>query len=409
MNCVNLKLCLNKEIMFALNKRYFWISFLYFFSGLPLGLFYTFLPVYFRTKGIDLVKIGLLSSAGIFWSLKPIWAPILDRYFQKKTWIAIALWGLSFSLLGLKFSPLSSSSFVIFLFSLTFFSALLDTALDGFTIEWTPPEELGRVNGLRVSFYRIALIFSGGILTAVSQYLKFSFIFIFLACLTFLAGVLVFFHKDLEVNIKKEPVSFKEQYLLPLKDLFQRADFLLIFFIATYKAGDALLGGMVYPFWVDKGFSRVEIGLISGTLGSIFTILGSLIGGHYTSKWGLKKALIVLGLFQAFSNLFYGIAALPWVSRYFVYVASIVESFTGGLGTASFITFLTALCKKEFSSTQYAIFSTLFSFTMVLARSISGVGAKFLGYATFFFVTFFVALLPILLIPRVFRKIRFES
>ena len=389
-----------------IKKKFSWIAFLYFFSGLPLGLFYTFLPVYFRTQGIDLVKIGLFSSAGIFWSLKPIWAPLVDRYFSKKIWMSLSLFGFSFSLLGLYHFPYTSTLFVFSLFSLTFFSALLDTALDGFVIEWIPEKELGRANGIRVSFYRIALIFAGGLLTAISQYLKFGFIFIFLFLITFAGGFIILASGSLSKTLQKRAIlSLKEQYLIPVLELLKRKNFAwVLIFIMLYKAGDALLGGMVYPFWVDKGFSRLEIGLISGTLGSIFTILGSLIGGHYTSKWKLKNSLLIFGIFQAVSNLGYAFCALPFVNKKFIYLASIIESFTGGLGTASFITFLTALCKKEFSSTQYAIFSTLFSFTMVACRTVSGWGAKHFGYALYFFLTFFIAIIPLFFIPYLFKK-----
>ncbi|MCS7279025.1 MAG: MFS transporter [Thermodesulfobacteriaceae bacterium] len=386
-------------------QTYFWIAFLYFFSGLPFGFFYTFLPVFFRINGLDLVKIGLFSSAGIFWSLKPLWAPLLDKYLSKKFWMGIALWGISGSILFLSSTSLEDPRFIFLLFSLTFFSALLDTALDGFIIEWVLPEKLGKANGIRVAFYRIALIFSGGFLTALTQYLEFKIIFYLLSFFTFLAGNLIFFSSSLSLKpIKNFNYSVKEHYLVPLMELFKRPSVaILLLFIASYKIGDAFLGGMVAPFWVDRGFNRVEIGFLAGVLGSGFTILGSLVGGYYTSRWGVKKALLIFGFLQALSNLGYTIGALPFVKKEFIYLASIIESFTGGLGTASFLTFLTFLCKKEFSATQYAIFSTLFSLTLVLARTLSGWGAKTLGYAPFFFLTFLIALIPLLLIPKLFR------
>ncbi len=385
-------------------KTYFWIAFLYFFSGIPFGFFYTFLPVFFRASGVDLVKIGLFSSAGIFWSLKLLWAPLLDRYLTKKFWMGASLWGISLCTLCLSLSPLEHFSFSFFLFLFTFFSAILDTALDGFVIEWVLPEKLGKVNGVRVAFYRIALIFSGGFLTALTQYLNFKIIFYLISFLTFAAGVLVFSSDSLRFKFPREPIySIKNYYLTPLKELLRRPSVvLLLLFIASYKMGDAFLGGMIAPFWVDKGFNKIEIGFLAGFMGSGFTILGSLVGGYYTSKWGIKKALLIFGFLQAFSNLGYTIGALPLVRKEFIYLASAIESFTGGLGTSSFITFLTFLCRKEFSATQYAIFSTLFNLTLVLARTLSGWGAKTLGYHFFFSFTFFIALIPLFLIPKVF-------
>jgi len=384
----------------------FWITLLYFFSGLPLGFFYTLLPVYLRTQGVDLVKIGLLSSAGIFWSLKPLWAPLTDRYGFKSLWISFALGGLSLTLFSLTFLSPASFSFFLSLFFLTFFSALLDTALDGLLIELIPEELLGKANGLRLTSYRLALIFAGGVMVALAEYFHFKSLFLLLGFLCAGGALLIFWKKSLRLRPKStKTFSFLEQYLLPLRDLLQRKGaFLLLLFVATFKIGDALLGGMVYPFWVDQGFSKLEIGFISGTLGALFTILGSLLGGYLTSLWGLKRALFRLGWLQAFSNLGYTLVAHPLVYKKWIYAASILESFTGGLGTAAFITFLTNLCKREFSATQYALFSTLFSLTLVVSRSISGFGAKTLGYFNFFGLTFLIALLPLVLIPFLFEK-----
>jgi len=383
-----------------------WVAFLYFFSGIPFGFFYTFLPVYLRTQGIDLVSIGLLSGAGIFWSLKPLWAPLIDRYYEKRKWMALSLLGVGISLFFLSLLSPFSKLFLILLFFLTFFSALFDTALDGFLIEYIPQEALGKANGIRLTSYRIALIFAGGVFVSLSEYLEARYLLILLSSLVSISGFIVYFSSALEISEKqKQHLSFIEQYLTPIKEFLKRKGaFIILLFVATFKIGDALLGGMVYPFWVDQGFTRVEIGLISGVLGVFFTVLGSLLGGYYTSKLGLKKALFWFGLLQAFSNLGYTLSAHPLIFKKFIYIASILESFTGGLGTSAFLTFLTQLCRREFSSTQYALFSTLFSLTLTFSRTLSGLGAKTFGYFYFFLFTFFVALLPLLLIPSIFKK-----
>ena len=108
-------------------------------------------------------------------------------------------------------------------------------------------------------------------------------------------------------------------------------------FVLAFKLGDMALGPMVRPFWVDSHFTPVQIGAIPGTLGVISTIAGALVGGHLTGRWGVFRALWVLGIAQAASNLVYaGAAALP-PSTPLMYAASVVESFCGGLGTAPFL------------------------------------------------------------------------
>ena len=381
------------------NKKLFYISFIYFFSGLPFGFFYTFIPVFFRTQGIDLKTIGLFSIAGLPWSLRLLFAPLIDRYFYKSFWMGISLIGISISITALSFFTPATLLFFLFLFFLTFFSTLFDTSADGFVVEWIPTKMLGKANGIRISAYRISLIIFGGGIVALSHYLDFKFIFYLLGIITFLAGFFLILNSFLKINPKKSHISLSSQFIEPLKEILKREKaFILLLFVLTYKIGDALLGAMVYPFWVDRGFTRLEIGLISGTLGSIFTIIGSLLGGFLTSIWSIKTSLLTLGFFQSISNIGYAIASLQQLPKETVYFASIFESFSGGLGTAAFLTFLTSLCKKEFSSTQYAVFSTLFSLSLTFSRSLAGYGASYLGYTYFFLITFFISLPPFLLI-----------
>jgi len=382
-----------------LNRKLFYISFIYFFSGLPFGFFYTFIPVFFRTQGIDLKTIGLFSIAGLPWSLRLLFAPFIDRYFYKSFWMGISLIGISISITALSFFTPATLPFFIFLFLLTLSSTFFDTSSDGFVVEWIPSKELGKANGIRISAYRISLILFGGGIVAISHYLGFKPIFYLLGIITFLAGIFLILNPVLKINPQKSHISLSSQFIKPLKEILKRERaFLLLFFVLTYKIGDALLGAMVYPFWVDRGFSRLEIGLVSGTLGSIFTILGSLLGGFLASIWCLKTSLSALGFFQSISNIGYTVASLPQLPRETVYFASIFESFSGGLGTAAFLTFLTSLCKKEFSATQYAVFSTLFSLSLTFSRTLAGYGASYLGYTYFFLLSFLISLPPLFLV-----------
>ena len=391
-------------------KKLFYLSLIYFFSALPFGFFYNFVPVFLRTKGTSLTTIGFFSLAGLPWSLRLLFAPLIDRYSFKTVWMGGALLLLATNIVLLSFFPPQSLLFFTFLTGISLASTLFDTSADGFVVEWIPSKELGKANGVRISAYRISLILCGGGAIALSQFLGFKPIFFILAGMCFITGLYLLLSRYLKVKVKKKEISLKSQFLEPFKELLSRQNaFWLLAFVFTYKIGDALLGAMVYPFWVDRGFSRLEIGLISGTLGSILTILGSLLGGYLSSVWSIAKALFVLGFAQSLSNLGYALASLPTMPKYAVYFASMFESFTGGLGTAAFLTFLTILCKKEFSSTQYAIFSTLFSLSLTLARTLAGVGATYLGYTWFFVLTFFVSLPAFLLIPKVTANIRQNS
>ena len=172
-------------------------------------------------------------------------------------------------------------------------------------------------------------------------------------------------------------------------------------FVLTFKLGDMAIGPMIKPFWVDRQFTPVQIGLVPGTFGVVATIGGALIGGSLTSRWGIFRALWVLGIFQAVSNLVYAAAAALPPNTALMYVASMVESFCGGLGTAPFLAFLMSICSKAHAATQYALLSALFGLTRALSGVFSGVATEGMGYAAYFTATFFLAWPAFLWLPWV--------
>lgn len=199
-----------------------------------------------------------------------------------------------------------------------------------------------------------------------------------------------------------------------LADMMQRPGVLpVLTFVLIFKLGDASMGFMVKPFWVDAGFSAAEIGLVSVNMGLVLSIAGGLAGGWYADRAGIFKALWVLGLAQAVSNLAYALAAwaiplggvpLP-EHRALIYAASALESFTGGLGTAAFLAFLMAIVRREHSAAEYALLSSVFAASRSVAGWAGGLGAHAMGYAPYFLLTFFLAFPAYLLLPWVRRML----
>jgi PAT family beta-lactamase induction signal transducer AmpG len=203
-----------------------------------------------------------------------------------------------------------------------------------------------------------------------------------------------------------------------LADMMQRPGVLpVLTFVLTFKLGDASMGFMVKPFWVDAGFSAAQIGLVSVNIGLVLSIAGGLVGGWYADRVGIFKALWVLGLAQAFSNLGYALAA--WLiplggvpqpgQRLLLYAASMTESFTGGLGTAAFLAFLMAIVRREHGAAEYALLSSIFAASRSVAGWAGGLGAQAMGYAPYFLFTFFLAFPAYLLLPWVRRMLEAQS
>ncbi len=194
----------------------------------------------------------------------------------------------------------------------------------------------------------------------------------------------------------------------------------VVFFILTFKLADSAMGFMIKPFWVDVGFSATEIGMVSVNLGLLLSISGGIVGGWITDRTSIFKALWVLGLFQAISNLGYALSALiipvgnssalmPFQYKAMIYIASATESFTGGLGTAAFLAFLMAIVNKRHSATEYALLSSIFALSRSLAGWAGGFGADSLGYASYFFLTFFLAFPAYLLLPWVRKMLQYAG
>ena len=400
-----------------LRRKLSWVAILYFAEGMPFGIVKDVLPVYFRIHEVDLTEIGLASLLGLPWTLKVLWSPLVDRVGQRKDWICACLLALMMLTAAI---PLFEPGAIglglwLVLIALTCASATQDVAIDAYTIGLVSDGEEGDTNGVRVSAYRVALILTGGGLLLLSGQLGWTAVF---WCAAAVFGVLAFATRWMpSLNVGKRR---SENWLGALRDWLARPGAWALFaFILIFKLGDASMAPMVKPFWIDRGLGVGEIGLVSTTFGVAATIAGALVGGRLTDRWGILRAVVVLGLLQALSNL--GYAAVAWLdppttslavdsltgavaalgepARLAIYSASLVESFTGGLGTAAFLAFLMHVCDKQHAAVQYALLSAVFAFSRDVAGAASGWATTRLGYETYFLMTFFFAFPGLALVP----------
>ena len=380
-----------------------WVAILYFAEGFPYGVFLEVWSVYFRAHGVSLKEIGLMALLGMPWTVKPLWAPLVDRYGDRRHWIAGCL--LVMAVL-LAVHPLFDASHpspvfwgVLLLFTLA--SATQDIAIDAHTIAILPKEEVGAANGMRVAAYRVAMIASGGGIVVGAG--VFGWAPVWIAAGVLLAAVAPIVWRAPAARLRVEE---RRRLFGPLVAWVSRpGSAAAIAFLLLYKLGDQAITPMIKPFWVDRGLTLREIGLISTTLGILFTILGALLGGLLTTRWGLLRALLVLGIAQVLPNLGYAACAAARAGRPAIYAASILESFGQGLGTACFLAFMMRLCDKEHAATEYALISALFSLTRHVSGAASGFAATRFGYPAFFAYTFLLAIPGLLLIPFLRRRL----
>lgn len=384
-----------------------WVAILYFAEGFPFGLLFDAFPVYFRGLGVSLTDIGLISLAGLPWTLKFLWAPAVDLWGRRKNWIVACQTLLAIDLGLLLLLEPTQGEWVLWtlLVALAVFAATQDIAIDAYTIELLNEDEMGPANGIRVSLYRVALICAGGVFVALAGLIGWRAAFLAASMLLAISALLSSRAPELlRVQAAQESwtATLERAVVGPLRGFWQRPGVLyVLLFVLTFKLGDMALGPMVRPFWVDRHFTPLQIGAVPGTIGVVSTIAGALLGGRLTKQWGIFRALWVLGIAQAASNLAYaGVAASP-PSTLLMYSASVIESFCGGLGTAPFLAFLMSVCDKAQAATQYALLSALFGLTRSLSGAVSGVITQEVGYATYFTATFFLAWPAFLLLPWV--------
>lgn len=402
----------------TLRRKLWWVAILYFAEGMPFGIVKEVLPVYFRVHDVDLTQIGLASLLGLPWTLKVFWSPLVDRYGQRRDWIGACLFALSGLTAAIPhFEPGAIAlGLWLVLICLTCASATQDIAVDAYTIGLADDGEEGDINGVRVSAYRVALIAAGGGLLLLRGWLGWSGIF---WCAAAIFAALALATRMMPVA----PLERRAQAEGSLAGLRRWVDrpgaWALFLFVLIYKLGDAAMAPMVKPFWVDRGLAVEEIGLVSTSIGIGATIVGALIGGRLTDRWGLFRGLLVLGVLQAVSNL--GYAAVAWSdpappttavhslasagaallepARLSIYAASLVESFTGGLGTAAFLAFLMHVCEKRHAAVQYAVLSAIFALSRDVAGATSGWATTRLGYDAYFAMTFLFAFPGLALLP----------
>jgi MFS transporter, PAT family, beta-lactamase induction signal transducer AmpG len=387
-----------------LKARLAWIAALAFASGFPFGLVNETIPIYLRTHGVGLVEIGQLNKLSLPWSIKWLWAPLVDRHGTRRQWIAGCLAGLAaltFALGTLQAGKFGNDLWIV-LVLIVLLSATQDVAIDAYTIQSTTTRELGVANSVRITMYRVAMLTAGGLLVWLAGRIGWSESFSVGAALLAGLALCAFLLPAVDRAAGHAPNLWE-----PLRELLSRPGIAtVIVFALIFKLDIAALEPMMRPFWVDRGLSLAEIGAVVASGRLIATIVGAAAGGVFTTRYGIFTGLWVLGLIQAVSALVYWGTAEFASSNSLVVVAAYTESFAAGLGTSAYLAFLMSICEKRYAATQFAVLSALLAVTRWIAGEFSGGLAERLGYSNYFLLTFFLGLPAFALIPRLRRAFR---
>ena len=380
-----------------------------FSSGLPFYLTSKTLQGWMTTAHVDLATIGFFSLVTLPYSLKFVWAPVMDRYIppflgRRRGWVlitqvllllAIAAMSLHDPVQGLRMLAINA-------IAIAFFSASQDISLDAYRTDVLESREMGAGAAVFVLGYRIAMITTGALAFFLADRITWPTVYLILSTLL-LIGIATTFFAPEPVLSDAPPKTLGEAVVLPFADFFQRvgigrAVFVLLF-IVLYKYSDSLAGSMTTPFLLKTGFSQSEVGAVFLGVGVIATIAGVVVGGAVIGKLGINKSLWIFVVFQGLSNLTYYGLSLAGKDHAFMVAAIITENFGLGLVTAAMTAYLMSMCNKRFTATQFALLSSLMAASRDILVAPAGKIAESIGWPGFFMLTVAMAIPPLVLLP----------
>ena len=358
-----------------------------FCAGLPLPLIGATMSARLMDSGINFTSIGLFALAGTPYALKFIWSPFVDTlkipilfnlFGKRRSWILVTqvILFVIFLIIS-RVDPKSSLYFLsILVFVAAFVSATQDIALDAYRIELHTEKELAAGIASYVLGYRIALIVAGAGALYLAQYYSWEFAFAGMSFLFLLGPIVLILLPKIDKITTKDysdyPFSkiildwFKTAVLEPFTEFMKRSYWVwALLFIALYKLGDALAGNMTTPFLLDIGFSKIQIANIVKVIGLVATLLGLFAGGLLVSRYSLFLTLLIGGVLQMFSNLFFAFQAIMGVNTNVLMITISIENIAGGIGTAAFLAYLSKLVDHRYTATQFALLTSF----MALSRT----------------------------------------
>lgn len=395
-----------KTIQSLSNRRIGVMLVLGFASGLPLALSGNTLQAWMTHVGVDITTIGIFTLVGLPYTLKFIWAPMMDRFTppwlgRRRGWMIVTQVGLVFLIGAMAYtSPTNRLWLLAFLATcLAFMSASQDVVFDAYRTDVLRKHERGMGAAVTVLSYRIAMW------TSFSATLIFADVIGWRNAYLIMAGLMIIGIVGTLISPEPEeparpPASLQEAVIGPFNEFFSRPGaYALLLLIVLYKLGDAFAGSLTTAFLLrGLGFTLTELGVIYKALAIGATIVGALWGGLLMARWSLYRSLMVFGILQAVTNLLFVVFA--WMGKDYAMMVIVVglENLAGGMGTAAFVALVMALCHHSYTATQYALLTSF----AVLGRTFLGPSSGFIveaqGWIIFFVITTLAALPGLLLL-----------
>lgn len=427
----------------TITRKFLLIGILGFFSGLPLALTASTLTAWLFDAKVDRASIGLFAAIATPYALKFLWAPLLDglrlpiltaRLGRRRGWLLVTQALLALAVLAMSFTSPSINPWLMALIGVIVatLSATQDTVIDAYRVERLPAEEQGTGAAWATFGYRIGMLASGAGALWLADHVGWEMTYGVMAAVMSVGVVITLLMSEAATQTQpvtsglargpsvsaQIPVQGRDDsaasvtttrmsvtawlnafVVMPFRDFMTRPLWLAVLaFVILYKLGDAFMGTMFNPFLLDLGFTKSQIAEVVKFYGLIATILGTFAGGWLVGHTGMFRALMLCGFGHMLTNLLLVELARRGADIHFLTLAISTENFTGGMATAAFIAYLSALCRVNYTATQYALLSSLAAFGRTWLSTPSGWLSQTVGWEVFFTIASLMAVPGLLLL-----------
>ena len=389
-----------------------------FSSGLPFFLTGNTLGYWMRDEGTTLAAIGFLSWVGVAYSLKFLWAPVVDRVDapgfgrvlgRRRGWMIVTQLVVAAGLLGLAATGLNAGLTVVGMLALlvAFSSSTQDIVVDAWRIEVArDSDELGLLSAGYQLGYRIAVLVTEAAILVSANHLGWRISYAAMAALMAIGvGATLTAREPLRVKsaseARAEPArltsrrGFIDAVVGPFREFFRVYGWLAVLMLAMisfYQLPEYMMGPMANPFYHDLGLSKDAVGAVRASIGLIATLLGIAGGGFSAVRFGYMRTLIAgvimkILVIANFATLAY---AGPDIRVFGAVI--LVDNFGIGFAGVALVTYMSSLTSIGYTATQYALLSSAYTYVGKFAKGFSGVMVERLasgrtlmeGYALFF-------------------------
>lgn len=401
------------------------LLFLGFASGLPLLLTASTLAVRLTESGVTKTAIGIFALVGLPYAFKFLWAPLIDKlpvpFFtrtlgRRRGWVVFTQLLLILALIGLGLTDPAKAPVATAIWALivAFCSASQDIVIDAYRVEILEERLYGAGAATLVFGYRVGLLVAGAGALYLASYFDWEVAYLGMAGLVAVGLVTILLSPE-PGELQAAPIKdegfqrvinwLREAVVAPFTDFLARPQWLVILaFVVFYKFGDAIAGVMANPFYLEIGFTKIEIANVSKLFGLGATLLGALFGGILVARYGILESLLIAGILQMVSNAMFAVQAAMGSDLSLLFVTIGFENLAGGMGTAAFVAYLSSLCHVAYTATQYALLSSLMSFGRTLLSAPGGWLADQTDWIIFFLLTTAAALPGLVLLLWIRRK-----